>query len=143
MSDSFIVRGSIPSVLIGAVSILLGVATIGGDLHSQKVAVANVSRFQRIQQDRAQKEIAKLEADRAIADAAEENQVATYQEFQVTDYIKNPTPPRMDWSTSVNPNDCVVVRDKFRKLVGWAYGGHFYSSDEYSSLCDEVSRSQS
>lgn len=137
MSGS-IVPAAIPSMAIGGVSLLLGLISLGGDLQARRQDVQSVNQFQRVEQQRVEREIAKFEADKAIAKAAEENRVSRPQELIINDYVKNPTRPNLDWSTAVNPNDCVEIYDRFRQRVGTAYGGQYYPIENAKNLCNEV-----
>ena len=116
----------------------MGLISLGGDLQSKRQTAQSVNQFQQTQQERAQREIAKFEADKAIAEAAEKNRISAPKELIITDYVKNPTRPQLDWNTVVNPNDCVIIRDRFRRQVGWAYGGEYYPLENAKNLCNEV-----
>ncbi|MDY6941313.1 MAG: hypothetical protein SWY16_27115 [Cyanobacteriota bacterium] len=133
-----IVPAAVPSMAIGGVALILGLISLGGDLQSKRQVVRQVDRFQQSESLRAQREITKLEADKAIARAAEKNRISAPKELIITDYVKNPTRPELDWNTVVNPNDCVIIRDRFRQQVGWAYGGQYYSIENVKNLCNEV-----
>lgn len=135
---SAIVPAAIPSMAIGSVALILGLISIGGDLQAKRQDVKSLNQFQSIEQQRARREIAKFEADKAIAQAAEKNRVSAPKELIISDYVKNPTRPQLDWHTAVNPSDCVAIFDRFRRQVGWAYGGQYYPIENAKNLCNEV-----
>jgi hypothetical protein len=137
---SAIVPAAIPSMAIGGISLILGLISLGGDLQARRQDVQSMNQFQRVEQQRARREIAKFEADKAIAKAAEENRVSTPQELIISNYVKNPVRPELDWNTAVNPNDCVAVFDRFRQRIGSAYGGQYYPIENAKNLCNEVNQ---
>lgn len=133
-----IVGEAIPSIAIGGVALILGLISIGGDLQSKRQMVREANQFQQSESLRVEREIAKFEADNAIAKAAEKNWISAPKELIINDYVKNPMRPQLDWNTVVNPNDCVIIRDRFRQQVGWAYGGEYYPIENAKNLCNEV-----
>ena len=133
-----VVPAAVPSMAIGGVALILGLISLGGDLQSKRHALRQANQFQQSESLRAQREITKFEADKAIARAAEKNRISAPKELIITDYVKNPTRPELDWNTVVNPNDCVIIRDRFRQHVGWAYGGQYYPLENAKNLCNEV-----
>ena len=135
-----IVPAAVPSMVVGGVSLLFGLISLGGDLQARRQDVRSVNQFQRVEQQRVEREIAKFEADKAIAKAAQENQVTAPKQLIVEGYVKNPIRPNLDWSSAVNPNDCVEIYDRFRQRVGTAYGGQYYPIENAKNLCNEVNQ---
>lgn len=84
----------------------------------------------------AQQEKTQAESTKAIADAYRENQVTTFEQLIVRDYILNNTPPRIDWRHTVDPTKKTVVYDQYRKCVGYAYQGKFYFALHDKGVCN-------
>jgi hypothetical protein len=135
-----IVPAAIPSMAIGGIALILGVISLGGDLQAQRQEVRSLNQFQAIEQQRTQQEIAKLKADKAIADAAEKNRITAPKQLILSNYTKNPVRPQLNWNSAVNPHDCVAVFDRFRQRIGTAYGGQYYPIENAKNLCNEVNQ---
>lgn len=83
-----------------------------------------------------------LEAQRAkstkdVADAYAKNQVTTFNELIVRDYILNKQPPQIDWNHTVDPSKKTLIYDKYRKCVGYALNGKFYFTLYYQGVCHQ------
>ncbi len=73
---------------------------------------------------------------KAIADAYQKNQIATFETLTVNDYTLSNTPPRIDWRHTVDPNKKTIIYDRYRKCIGYAYQGKFYFTLYYKGVCD-------
>jgi hypothetical protein len=135
---SSILSPAIPSMAIGGFSFLVGMLSVGGNLQAQHRAANEMAEFRTLEQQRVSQETTKMEADRAIAEAAQRNKVAAPKQLILSDYTKNPQRPQLDWKAIVNPNDCVEIYDRFRSRVGTAYGGVYYPIENAKNLCHEV-----
>ena len=83
-----------------------------------------------------QQEKTQAESTKAIADAYQKNQVATFDTLTVNDYILNNTPPRIDWQHTVDPRKKTLIFDRYRKCVGYAHQGKFYFTLYYKGACN-------
>ncbi len=72
---------------------------------------------------------------KAIADAYQKNQIATFETLTVNDYTLNKTPPRIDWQHTVDPRKKTLIYDRYRRCVGHAYQGKFYSVINNKGAC--------
>ncbi len=73
---------------------------------------------------------------KAIADAYQKNQIATFETLTVNDYTLNKNPPRIDWRHTVDPRKKTLIFDRYRKCVGYAHQGKFYFTLYYKGACN-------
>jgi hypothetical protein len=83
-----------------------------------------------------EREKSQAESAKAIADAYQKNQVATFDSLIVNDYTLNNTPPRIDWQRTVDPSKKTIIYDQYRRCVGYALNGKFYFTLYYKGVCD-------
>jgi len=83
-----------------------------------------------------QQEKSQAESAKAIADAYQKNQIATFEQLVINDYTLNNTPPRLDWQRTVDPNKKTLIYDRYRRCVGYALNGKFYFTLYYKGVCD-------
>ncbi len=76
------------------------------------------------------------ESAKAIADAYQKNQIATFDTLTVNDYTLNNTPPRIDWRHTVDPRKKTLIYDRYRRCVGHAYQGKFFSVLQNKGACN-------
>ncbi len=84
----------------------------------------------------AQREKSQAENAKAIAEAYQKNQIATFERLIVSDYTLNKTPPRLDWQRTVDPNKKTYIYDRYRSCAGYALNGKFYFTLYYKGVCD-------
>ncbi len=77
----------------------------------------------------------KAEAAKKTADAYSQNGVATFDQLIISDYTLNNTPPRFDWTRSVDTRTKIQVFDRNRLCVGYAYQGRFFFTKYYEGVC--------
>lgn len=82
-----------------------------------------------------EREKTQAQSDKAIADAYQKNQIATFDSLIVNDYTLNNTPPRLDWKRSVNASEKTFIYDRHRKCVGYAKNGKFFFTLYYKGAC--------
>jgi hypothetical protein len=73
---------------------------------------------------------------KAIADAYQKNQIATFETLTVNDYTLNKNPPRIDWQHTVDPRKKTLIYDRYRRCVGHAYQGKFFSVLQNKGACN-------
>ncbi len=137
---SSVLPAAIPSIAIGGISCLLGLLSIGGELQAQHHTANEIAEFRTLEQQRVAQESTKMQADKAIADAAQKSRITIPKQLILSNYTKNPQRPQADWNTISNPSDCVEIYDRFRLRVGTAYGGVYYPIENAKNLCSEVKK---
>ena len=83
-----------------------------------------------------EREKTQAESAKAIADAYQKNQIATFDRLIVNDYTLNKTPPRLDWQRTVDPSKKTIIYDRYHRCVGYALNGKFYFTLYYKGVCD-------
>lgn len=83
-----------------------------------------------------EQEKTQAESAKAIADAYRKNQIATFDQLIVNDYVLNNTPPRLDWKRTVDPSKKTYIYDQYRKCVGYSLNGQFYFVLYYKGVCE-------
>jgi hypothetical protein len=76
------------------------------------------------------------ESTKAIADAYQKNQVATFDTLTVNDYTLNNTPPRIDWQHTVDPRKKTLIFDRYRKCVGLRLSRKVLFTLYYKGACN-------
>jgi hypothetical protein len=74
----------------------------------------------------------KAEVSREIADAYRKNQIGSFNQIEITDYVYSSTPPNLDWNHNIDPNTLTIVLDQqdlrkfpFEPPAVGAYGYHW------------------
>jgi hypothetical protein len=65
----------------------------------------------------------KAEVSREIADAYRKNQIGSFNQIEITDYVYSSTPPNLDWKHNVDSNTLTIVLDQYRRCVGVVHKG--------------------
>jgi hypothetical protein len=107
------------------------IGLIGITLLTTAKATTDNATWWNTEQEKSQAQSAK-----AIADAYQKNQIATFEQLVINDYTLNNTPPRLDWQRTVDPNKKTLIYDRYRRCVGYALNGKFYFTLYYKGVCD-------
>ncbi len=83
-------------------------------------------------------EIAAIENQKRLADAAAENQVTPIESLIITDYTKSSTPPRLDLAALRLRSPVVKVLDRNQACIGAIVGNQFLFSKYYTGVCEET-----
>ena len=83
-----------------------------------------------------EQEKSQAQSAKAIADAYQKNQIATFEGLVISDYTLNNIPPKLDWQRTVDPNKKTIIYDRYRKCVGYAHNGRLYFTLYYRGVCD-------
>ena len=77
----------------------------------------------------------KAEVSREIADAYRKNQIGSFNQIEITDYVYSSTPPNLDWNHNVDPNTLTIVLDQYRRCVGVAHKGTYIHAYKDPGVC--------
>ena len=79
----------------------------------------------------------KAEVSREIADAYRKNQIGSFNQIEITDYVYSSTPPNLDWNHNVDPNTLTIVLDQYRRCVGVAHKGTYIHAYKDPQVCQD------
>lgn len=82
-----------------------------------------------------EQEKTQAQSDKAIADAYQKNQIATFDSLIISNYTLGKTPPQLDWRRTVDPSKKTLIYDRYRSCVGYALNNKFYFILYYKGAC--------
>ena len=78
-----------------------------------------------------QAEKQRITDQKELADSANKNQIAQFDQLVITGYSLSKQPPNLDWKLNVDPAKKTFIYDKRRVCIGYALEGklHFIATE--------------
>jgi len=80
-------------------------------------------------------ELAKIEQQRRLVDAAQSQDLLYMQSLQIIDYIKSDQPPKIDLKTMQLRAERMLVYDRHQQCIGLIEDGKFKFYKFYAGVC--------
>jgi len=82
-----------------------------------------------------QAEKQRITDQKELADNANKNQIAQFDQLVINGYSLSKQPPNLDWKLSVDPAKKTFIYDKRRVCIGYALEGKFHFINTENTAC--------
>jgi len=83
-----------------------------------------------------QAEKQRITDQKELADSANKNQIAQFDQLVITGYSLSKQPPNLDWKLNVDPAKKTFIYDKRRVCIGYALEGRLHFIATENTACN-------